>query len=233
MKNTLKPGVKEVAIDNDGNAIPDEKDRKFDTYVVIGYKGYYSDGQTIGMSPTRTNKDLVIGMSEPQFRDTYTEAEELSKGWSMEQKGGPAFILLTKGKDISAAAYLCQYFKGELDTKQDQLENYFQAAKKDLEGKAHIAKGGGVKGDQSANEPKTEERLASALKPGDIIVLGKTGAEILEKNESKFQAGSITIKVKMADGDVQSGSFTVNGADNVKVAVVSNKMQISLEWGEF
>lgn len=44
---------------------------------------------------------------------------------------------------------------------------------------------------------------------------------------------SVTTQVKMADGDVQSGSFTVNGADNVKVAVVSNKMQISLEWGEF
>ena len=219
MANTLNPGVKEVEIDNEGNVIPDERDRKFDTYLVIGYKSYYSDGMTIGMSPTKTNKDLVIGMSEPQFRETYTEAEELAKGWSMEQKGGPAFIMLTKGKDISAAAYLCQFFKGELDTKQDQLEKYFQAAKTDLEGKAHITKGGGVKGEQSG--PKTEERAVSALKVGDVIVLGKTGAEVLEITQSKFQAGSLTIKVKMADGDTDVATF--DGKAKVTVVISDGK----------
>lgn len=218
MKNTLMPSVKEVEIDNEGNAIPDERDRKFDTYLIIGYKGYYSDGKTIGMSPTKTNKDLVIGMSEPQFRETYTEAEELAKGWSMDQKGGPAFIMLTKGKDLGNAAYLCQYFKGELDTKQDQLENYFQAAKKDLEGKAHISKGGGVKGDQQG--PKTEERAVSALKVGDVIVLGKEGAKILEITESKFQAGSFAIKVQLADGDTDSITFA--GTQKV-TAVISTE----------
>lgn len=236
MQCTLKPGVKEVAIDNDGKAIPDERDRKFDTYVVIGYKGYYSDGQTIGMSPTRTNKDLVVGMSEPQFRDTYTAAEELAKGWSMEQKGGPAFILLTKGKDISEAAYLCQYFKGELDAKQDQLEKYFQAAKKDLEGKARIAKGGGIKDGQSVVEPKTIERAASTLEVGDIIVLGKTSAEILEISESKFQAGSRTIKVKMADGDTDVATFkgdqkvtTIIKASNESLETAANELVSIME----
>lgn len=226
MQNTLKPGVKEVVIDNDGKAMPDERDRKFDTYVIIGYKGYYSDGKTISMSPTRTNKDLVIGMSEPQFRDSYQEAEELAKGWSMDQKGGPAFILLTKGKDISEPAYLCQYFQGELDTKQDQLENYFQAAKKDLEGKAHIAKGGGVKDNQGAGEPKTEERVVSALKVGDIIVLGKTGAKVLEITESKFQAGMRSIKVELADGDTDVATFK---EDQKVTVVISTGANESLE----
>lgn len=219
MHNTLKPEVKRVEVDNDGNVIPNEKDQKFDTYVVIGYKGYYSDGDPINMSPTRSNEDLVIGMPEPQFRKTYTEAEELAKGWSMDQKGGPAFILLTKGQDIGAAAYLCQFFKGELDAKQDQLENYFKAAKQDLEGKAHITKGGGIKGGQDG--PKTEARQASAIKVGDIIVLGKTAAKVTKVSESKFQAGSWTIEVQDGDGDTDTVTF--KGTQKVTVVISSGE----------
>lgn len=217
LSHTLKPGVKEVDIDNDGNAIPDENDARFDTYIVIGYKGYYSSGRTITAPPSIKNKDIVIGMAEPEARETYTEAEELAKGWSMEQKGGPARIFLSNGTNDGEATFLCQFFKGALDTEQDKLEILFQATKKDLEGKAHIAKGGGVGNGEGAGKPKTEERLASALKVGDIIVIGKEGAEILEINQSKFQAGSLTFKLKMADGDNDVATF--NGGSKVTVVV--------------
>lgn len=216
MTHTLNPGVKEVDIDNEGNAIPDENDLRFDTYIVIGYKGFYSSGRTITAPPSMKNKDIVIGMAEPEARDTYKEAEELAKGWSMEKRGGPARIFLSKGTGDGQATFLCQFFKGALDTEQDKLETLFQDAKKDLEGKAHIAKGGGVKGNGGA-QPKTEERLASALKVGDVIVLNKEGAEILEINQSKFQAGSLTLKLKMADGDTDVATF--NGDSKVTVVV--------------
>lgn len=223
LSHTLKPGVKEVDIDNDGNAIPDENDARFDTYIVIGYKGYYSSGRTITAPPSIKNKDIVIGMAEPEARDTYTEAEELAKGWSMEQKGGPARIFLSNGTSDSEATFLCQFFKGALDTEQDKLEILFQAAKKDLEGKAHIAKGGGVGNGEGAGRPKTEERLASALKVGDIIVIGKEGAKVLEINQSKFQAGSLTFKLQMADGDNDVATFNGNSKVTVVVSMGANE----------
>lgn len=223
LSHTLKPGVKEVDIDNDGNAIPDENDARFDTYIVIGYKGYYSSGRTITAPPSIKNKDIVIGMAEPEARETYAEAEELAKGWSMEQKGGPARIFLSNGTNDSEATFLCQFFKGALDTEQDKLEILFQAAKKDLEGKAHIAKGGGVGNGEGAGRPKTEERLASALKVGDIIVIGKEGAKVLEINQSKFQAGSLTFKLQMADGDNDVATFNGNSKVTVVVSMGANE----------
>lgn len=219
--HTLKPEVKRIELDKEGKVIPNEKDQKYDTYVVIGYKGYFSDGEPINASPTRSNEDLVIGMAEPQYRRTYTEAEELAKGWSMDQKGGPAMIFLTKGKTIDAPAYLCQFFKGELDTKQDKLEEYFKFAKQDLEGKEHITKGGGVKGEPGG--PKTEQREASKLDVGDIIILGKEGAKILEVNQSKFQPGSLSIKVQTADGDTDVATFQGNQKVTVVIDMGTNE----------
>ena len=219
--HTLKPEVKRIELDKEGKVIPNEKDQKYDTYVIIGYKGYFSDGEPINASPTRSNEDLVIGMAEPQYRRTYTEAEELAKGWSMDQKGGPAMIFLTKGKTIDAPAYLCQFFKGELDAKQDKLEEYFKFAKQDLEGKEHITKGGGVKGEPGG--PKTVQREASKLAVGDIIVLDKEGAKILEVNQSKFQPGSRSIKVQTAGGDTDVVTFQGNQKVTVVIDMGTNE----------
>ena len=215
LTHTLKPNVKEVEIDNEGKVIPDENDQKYHTFVVIGYKGYYSNGRTITMAPSPKGKDLVIGMSEPQFREAYAEAEELAKGWSMEQKGGPAFIFLAKDKNDSEAAFLCQFFKGELVKEQDQLEAFFTKAKQDLEGKAHITKGGGVSGN-SAQEPKTMEIEASALKAGSKIIIGKETVEVVEISDSKFGGNKKAIKIKDAKGNIE-----VNNIDsNSKVTVL-------------
>lgn len=204
MTHTLKPEVEEVEIDNDGDVIPDESNQKYTNYAVVCYKGYYSNGKTITMSPSFNNKNLVIALEAPEFRETYTEAEELSKGWSQKQKGGPAFIYLVNGKDLSKAAYLCQFFKGELDTKQDKLETYFGLAKKDLEGKAHITKGGGIKGDSG---PRTEERAVSEVKVGDKLLLGKDAAIVTAAGKSKYNPSMIALTLKDVDGDVETLSF--------------------------
>ena len=204
MTHTLKPEVEEVEIDNDGDVIPDESNQKYTNYAVVCYKGYYSNGKTITMSPSFNNKNLVIALEAPEFRETYTEAEELSKGWSQKQKGGPAFIYMVNGKDLSKAAYLCQFFKGELDTKQDKLETYFGLAKKDLEGKAHITKGGGIKGDSG---PRTEERAISEVKVGDKLLLGKDAAIVTAAGKSKYNPSMIALTLKDVDGDVETLSF--------------------------
>lgn len=224
IKHTLKAGVKEVDIDNEGNVIPDENDLRYDTYIVLGYKGFYSSGRIITAPPSKKNKDIVLGMEEPEARETYKEAEELAKGWSMEKRGGPARIFLSNGTGDSEAVFLCQFFKGELDAEQDELENLFQAAKKDLEGKAHIAKGGGVQGNgEGAGKPKTEERAASAVKVGDIIVIGKEGAKVLNITESKIQAGSLTFKLQMADGDNDIAVYNKDAKLTVVVSLGTNE----------
>lgn len=224
IKHTLKAGVKEVDIDNEGNVIPDENDLRYDTYIVLGYKGFYSSGRIITAPPSKKNKDIVLGMEEPEARETYKEAEELAKGWSMEKRGGPARIFLSNGTGDSEAVFLCQFFKGELDAEQDELENLFMAAKKDLEGKAHIAKGGGVQGNgEGAGKPKTEERAASAIKVGDIIVIGKEGAKVLNITESKIQAGSLTFKLQMADGDNDIAVYNKDAKLTVVVSLGTNE----------
>lgn len=205
LTHTLKPEVKEVEIDNEGKVIPNEEDQKYHTFVVIGYKGHYSSGRTISAAPSHKSKDLVIGMSEPQFREGYAEAEELAKGWSMEQKGGPACIFLAKDKKDSEATFLCQFFKGELVTNQDNLEALFNKAKQDLEGKAHITKGGGVSG--NSDEPQTKETTASALKSGDKIVVGDEVREVVETGPSKFGGNKKAIKSKGADGDIETDNM--------------------------
>lgn len=217
MTHTLNPEVKRIQLDNEGKIIPNPKDQKYDTYVVIGYDGDFSDGDPITASPTYDNEDLVVGMPQPQYRKTYTEAEELAKGWSMDQKGGPAMIFLTKGKEISACKYLCQFFKGELDARQDQLEVLFQKAKQDLEGKEHITKGGGVKG--GAGEPKTAQKNASELQENDIVVRGKEYVKVTKVEDSAFTPGAKEVELTDKDGNKKTLVFQANQKVTVVISM--------------
>jgi hypothetical protein len=221
MTHTLNPDVKRIQLDNEGKIIPNQKDQKYDTYVVIGYDGDFSDGDPITASPTYDNEDLVVGMPQPQFRRTYTEAEELAKGWSMDQKGGPAMIFLTKGKEISACKYLCQFFKGELDTRQDQLEALFQKAKQDLAGKEHITKGGGVKG--GAGEPKTAQKKASELQVNDVVVRGKEYVKVTKVEDSAFTPGAKEIELTDNDGNKKTLVFQANQKVTVVISMPADE----------
>ena len=235
MTHTLNPEVKRIQLDNEGKMIPSQKDQKYDTYVVICYKDYFSDGDEITASPTYDNEDLVLGVSEPQFKRTYTEAEEVAKGWSMDQKGGPAMIFLTKGKEVSACKYLCQFFKGTLDAKQDKLEELFQKAKTDIEGKEHITKGGGIKSDESG---KIIKKAISELKPNDVVIIKGKNAKVIESTESQLQAGQYMIKFQYEDGTDDMGSFkggakisvmTSGATESFKAASELSRIMESLE----
>jgi hypothetical protein len=226
MTHTLNPDVKRIQLDNEGKMIPSQKDQKYDTYVVICYKDYFSDGDEITASPTYDNEDLVLGVSEPQFKRTYTEAEEVAKGWSMDQKGGPAMIFLTKGKEISACKYLCQFFKGTLDAKQDKLEELFQKAKTDIEGKEHITKGGGIKSDEGG---KIIKKAVSELKPDDVVVIKGKNAKVIESTESQIQAGHYMIKFQYEDGTEDMGSFKGGAKISVVAAEATESFKAASE----
>ena len=205
LRHTLKPDVKHIQIGKDGKMIPNEKDQKFNNYVVIGFDSCFSDGEEITASPTMDNEDLVISMPAPQFKKTYAEAESIAKGWSMDKNGGPAFILLCKDKDIDNAAYLHQFFKGELDQRQDKMEEYFQEAKQDLAGKEHIAAGGGIK--DNAVAAGEEQITADKLAVGDIIAQGSAKATVTKIEPSPFGAGQLKVTLQMENGTTKTPNF--------------------------
>jgi hypothetical protein len=205
----LEEHVKEVAVDEQGKLTPNQAGRKYKNFLVFGFKGYYTNGKPITMMPSHEKtSDLVYGMPEPQARGTYKEADDLASGWSQRQGCGPAFIYLANGKDAKEATFLCGYFKGEL--KNDNLEKYFQIVKKDIEGKEKIEKGGGVDGEASNEEVKTEEVIVAKLQKGDKIVLSDEVCVVTGLTKSKHSPDIITVSLKMEDGTTDTPGFNQN-----------------------
>ena len=202
---------KNIQVDNSGKLVPDEKNQRFHNFIVIGFKETYSNGKQITMAPSFNNKDLVIGMNKPEVKTTYKDADNVAKGWSMSQGNGPAFIYLAKSAEDNKAVFLCEYFKGELEN--DQLEKYFEVVKKDIEAGKLMAKG---KMNQADNENEetaaTEEKeikeiKASQVKQGMKIQFADEEGEVIEIGKSKFGNNYLTLKVKFADGKVESMSI--------------------------
>ena len=199
LKNAVVDSVTEVSLDDDGNVMhaAGKNSQRFKTFLVIGFKGYFSDGEQITAAPSA--KDLgkmVIGMPEAQTRLDYKDADGLAKGWSSQANGGPAFIYLAKDKDDDNALFLCTYFKGELAN--DQLEKYFTLFKKDIQSKVQIKNAGGV-GD-SSTAPKTKAVKAADLNVGDKVKFGDSVAEVIGTASSAFGDGKIAVKIKAGDG---------------------------------
>ena len=125
---------------NDGELAPQEENRKFQVFLIIGFKDRYTNGKLITMPPSFNNKDLVAGMPRPQVAQNYKSADSYAKGWSEKQGNGPAFIYLAKDAEDKDAIFLCEYFKGKLE--KDQVDRYFEIIKKDLKARKHMAKSG-------------------------------------------------------------------------------------------
>lgn len=164
----LKPEVKRVELDKDGKIIPNRKDQVYNTFAVMLFEDCFSDGETINASPDLDDEDLVISSKSPQFKKTYADAEKIAIGWSKSADGGPAGIFMTDGETLKGeSAYLCQFFKGEIDTRRDELEIYFKETKEALDGLEKIQAGGGIK--DNAENPQIEKRTADSLTDGTVI----------------------------------------------------------------
>lgn len=203
LANALESFVNEVYVDEKGKLIPNQKGQKYNVFLVIGYKNYYSNGRPITGIPSIGNKNLVMGMEAPEERSKYAEADALAKGWSGRQGCGPAYIYLAKDASAKDATLFCGYYNGDLI--HDQLSEYFETVKKDLASKKLIVKGGGVQGpnDEDNSAPATKEIKASEVKKGDKIVLGQDVYEVEEVGASKFSEGGIALKIKSADGTIE------------------------------
>lgn len=214
LKNALE-NYNDISMTDSGEVSAEKNNRKFGTFVVIGYKNKYKTGKAVVSAPSYDNRNLVPGMKYPEARDTYSEAEKLAKGWSMQQDNGPAFIFLAKNKNDTKLTFLCEYFKGELA--QDFLEKYFNKVKQDLAGADLIKKSGGLR-----NQSDTENVQAINAKPGMVIKLkGDKAGEILEIGESILDDKGLNIKIKTNDG----ATTTCNVSPEFKLKIFKSSIK--------
>ena len=208
---------------SDAGVEVDKKNTKFGTFVVIGFTDKYRNGKAIMSAPSYNNRDLVAGMKYPETRDSYKEADELAKGWSLKQGNGPAFIYLAKDKNDTDMTFLCEYFKGELA--HDFVEKYFNEVKQDLAGGELIQKSGGLR-----NQSDTESVPALKLKPKMRLKLSdnETG-EILEIGKSRLNGKLLNLKVKFNDDTTEMFSISPDQEldvfkDSIKTESLENKL---------
>lgn len=136
-----------LELDNNGEIVASDNNKRFKTFVVLGFKENYSDGAPITVAPTFNTPDLELGR-EPVLAKNYEQADNFAKGWSSKQGNGPSFIMLAKNEDDPEAAYLCQYFKGKLV--YDQLDKYFEFVQKDIDSSKLM--NDGLKGPKGKNK---------------------------------------------------------------------------------
>ena len=213
LKNAVADGITSVSLDADGNVVHNNSQR-FKTFLVIGFKGYFSNGEQITSAPSADDLGkMVIGVPEAQTKLDYKDADGLAKGWSSQANGGPAFIYLAKDKDDDNAVFLCTYFKGELAN--DQLEKYFSLFKKDVQSKVQIKNAGGVSDSSAA--PQTKTVKAADLNVGDKLKFVDSVAEVTGKTPSAFGDDQLAIKIKTGDGNEET--INVNKTATVTVII--------------
>lgn len=182
-----------IQVSKEGKLEPDESNKRFNAFVVIGFKDKYTNGKLITMAPSFSNKDLVVGMKRPETKDNYKAADNIAKGWSMQQGNGPAFIYLAKSAEDKEAVFLCEYFKGKLA--HDQLEKYFKVVKDHLKGAKLMAAGGMNQADDDTIEnTDVEESL-------DIVM-----ANVEDLQENLLEKAIVN---QLSDGCSNVANFTI------------------------
>lgn len=183
-----------AAVKDNGEVETAQENRKFANFIVIGYTDTGKNKQKITAAPKHNSANLVVGMKYPEVKQNYADAEKVAKGWSMVAGNGPAFIYLAKNAEGEGAAFLCQYFEGQLDAKSDQLDNYVAKVRSSITGGKLLAKGG-------ADQSDTKELPASEIKPGMKIQFkdGST-AEVVEAGQSRFDDTMRSFNLKLSDG---------------------------------
>jgi hypothetical protein len=203
-----------AAVKDNGEVETAQENRKFANFIVIGYNDTGKNKQKITAAPKHNSANLVVGMKYPEVKQNYADAENVAKGWSMVDGNGPAFIYLAKNAKGEGAAFLCQYFKGQLDATSDQLENYVAKVRNSITGGKLQAKGG-------TDQSDTRNIKASEVKPGMKAKFKKGVAEITEIADSDIRDGYKSISVKFEDGSARAIEFSIND----ELAIMRNSAQ--------
>ena len=210
LDNALE-NYKNLRLDGNGQVERTADNKKFNTFVIIGFDGKYSNGREITQAPHYQNKDLVLSMVRPELKDKYKDADNVAKGWSMKDGNGPAFIFMAKNENDENAAFLCSYYKGEV--KQDQLDTYFEAVKKDLKGIELMNDG---KADQSPDSAPEAEKPADNQPEA-------TAANNETSNEVEAEAAATTECLQRVIADVESLTEDTLARDITKSLIAEYK----------
>lgn len=171
LKNALIDYEKAV-LDKANKVETDPANRKYNTFVVVCYKGLDKANNKIEQAPKPSESGkLVPGTKFPDAKTKYDDAEKLAKGWSIKSEGGPAFIYLAKSAEDDKAEFLCQYFKGKLDSASDRLDEIVETIKNDIKGSKLRVKGG-------TDQSEVRKVKGDALKAGMRIQLQDKAYEI-------------------------------------------------------
>ena len=196
--NTAMEDYDKVIIDKAGKVSVDEANRKFNTFIILGYKEVDSTGAKITKAVEYNSKNLVVGMKHPEVKKTYTEAENIAKGWSMREGNGPAFIYLAKNEAGDGAAFLCQYFNGALDENSDQLTKYKETITKNIESAKLMKKGG-------ADQADTKDIPASKITAGMRMQLTDgSSAEVSKVEASRISNKLLKIELSFESGETET-----------------------------
>lgn len=191
-------------IDNIGELVPEEDNRRFKVFLVMGFTNRYKNGKVITVAPSFSNKDLEPGMPDFQAKKTYKEADNIARGWSLEEGHGPAFIFLAQDKQDPKPVFLCEYFDGELEL--DQLDKYCETVNKSIEGAKLRAEG---------NDDSFIDKITAAkLEVGDTVsylneITGETlTATVEDIKQSKLGNGTLCLKLRRTKNGIAE-FFTV------------------------
>lgn len=190
-----------VEIDDKGKIYVEDDNRKFQTFIVIGFTNKYKNGKPINIAPSpKKLAELTVGMTKPQAKDDYASADSLAKGWSMRNGCGPAFIYLANSADDENAVFLCEYFKGKLEF--DQLNKHFESIKNDIKSAELVARSGGI-----------EENFSKANLNTIMGTLDELQEESLEKfiSDSLVESYGNVAGFRLTSGEYLDESFKVNG----------------------
>lgn len=172
LKNALIDYEKAV-LDKANKVETDPANRKYNTFVVVCYKGLDKTNNEIKQAPNPSDSSkLVPGTKFPDAKTKYDDAEKLAKGWSMKSDGGPAFIYLAKSAEDDKAEFLCQYFKGKLDSESDRLDEIVETIKTDIKGSKLRVKGG-------TDQSEIRKVKGDSLKAGMRIQLQDKNYEVV------------------------------------------------------
>ncbi len=217
LANARKDAAK-VEVDDKGKIVPDDTNRKYQVYVIVGFTDKYKNGKTITLAPSPSKiAELTLGMSKAQTKEDYLSAENLAKGWSMRQGNGPAFIYLADDADDENAVFLCEFFKGKLE--HDQLAKRLEEVRQDLKSAQLIAKSGGM--EETPTEAEDDEEVVEVVdealegtKLNTIIEgLDEIQESSLEKliSDSLVEAYGNVAGYRLTDCEYLNEKFNVNG----------------------
>ena len=194
LANAMK-SYNSVKVDSNGKPIVDDANRKFKTYVTMGFG-----------SKTAENGKPGVDKSSIKYFDTYVKADGAAKGWSLAN--GNAFIYFAESRADKKPQFICEYEKGRLKP-NDKLGQLFKEVTTGIKGaKLMAAAEENVESEPNIDMPNADdadntEITAAELKPGMKFEVNGEKVEFVKRGKLKTTSGAdstATIIVKKADG---------------------------------